>query len=396
MTQSLKEQIYRTEDKYIADLEQLDRDQRILPENKAAIKRFLNNKASEGVTTIRLCIIVGALQRVGKICTKPIADFEEPDMREIVGIIERRENISQWTKNMTKTILKGMLKSMGKKPEIYEWVKNKTPPNQLRSEDLLTEEEMGKMVAATDSFMWRALLGILFECGPRPGELLNLRIKDIIRNGTKYKLYVRGKLEKTLGARVIYVYRSLPLLEQWLTIHPGNNDPESPVWITEKGKILCLETFDIVYGKISRRARITKRNWPYLARHTRLTQLYRDLGAVIGAKLAGHVLGSEEIRTYTHLSEIDVERALDAANGIQETAKPEEPLKCPKCQKHNPYGKIFCMACNAALGAAGALIHEEENKLDAKALEAFTNDPRLMALLKRLAENPGMIEKVTE
>jgi len=50
--------------------------------------------------------------------------------------------------------------------------------------------------------------------------------------------------------------------------------------------------------------------------------------------------------------------------------------------------------CQTALGAAGALIHEEENKIDAKVLEAFTNDPKLMALLKKLTENPGMIEKV--
>jgi len=394
MAQTLKEQIYQAEHLYANWLARLDKDKAILPVNKEAIKRYLNNKAAEGVTTVRLNIIIGGLMRIARLSRKPFANYTEQDVREVIGNLERQQ-ISGWTKNLSKTVLKGVLKSEGKAPDIYEWVKNKTPPSKLRAEDLLTEEEMSRMVAATDSPMWKAILGILFECGPRPGELLNLTIKDVKRNGTKYKLYVRGKLEKTLGERIIYVYKSIPLLEQWLSIHPNKSSPDSPLWISEDKKIpICLSVMSIMYHKISRRARIEKKNWPYLARHTRLTQFYRDLGSVIGAKLAGHVLGSKEIRTYTHLSEADVEKALDTANGVQEAAKPEEPLKCPKCQLQNPYGKIFCTACQTALGAAGALIHEEENKIDTKAIEAFTNDPKLMALLKRLAENPETIGKL--
>lgn len=393
MVQTLKEQIYQAEDALERVLARMDRDRRILPENKEAIKQFLNDKASEGVTTVRLNIILGAFMRIAWLSKKPFADYDEKDVREIVGLLER-QRLSEWTKNISKTCLKGLLKRYGKKSEIYDWVKNKKPPSQLTADDLLTEEEMSRMVAATDSPMWKAILSILFECGPRPGELLNLKIKDIVRNGTKYKLNVRGKLEKTLGPRPIYVYKGLPLLEQWLAIHPAKNSPDSPVWLSEDRRIpIGLGVLNVVYHKISRRARIDKRNWPYLARHTRLTQFYRDLGSVIGAKLAGHVLGSNEIRTYTHLSEADVERALDSANGIQET-KPEEPLKCPKCQLQNPYGKIFCTNCQTALGAAGAIIHEEENQVDAKALETFTKDPRLMELLKKLAENPGLISKL--
>lgn len=396
MIQTLKEQIYHAEDIYTKWLVRLDKDPRILPANKKTIRQFLNNKAAEGVTTVRLNIILGGMIRIARLTSKPFATFTEPDAREVVGTLERQP-MSGWTKNLSKTILKGLLKNEGKKPEIYKWIKNKTPPSKLRAEDLLTDEEMSRMVAATDSPMWKAMLGIMFECGPRPGELLGLTIKDVKRNGTKYKLYVRGKLEKTLGERIIYIYRSMPQLEQWLSIHPAKHNPDSPLWQSEDKKIpIGLTVLNVVYGKISRRARIEKKNWPYLARHTRLTQLYRDLGGVIGAKLAGHVLGSKEIRTYTHLSEADVERALDTANGIQE-AKPEEPLKCPKCNLQNTYGKIFCTACNTALGAAGALVHEDEIQHDAersKTLEAFANDPKLMDLLRKLAENPKLLGRI--
>src|SRR3989338_947489 len=127
-----------------------------------------------------------------------------------------------------------------------------------------------------------------------------------------------------------------------------------------------------------------------------MTQFYRDLGVVIGAKLAGHILGSKEIRTYTHLSEADVERALDSANGVKEIIKPEEPLKCPKCQLQNPYGKIFCTACNTPLGAAGALIQEQEPVAleRSKTLEILAENPKIMELLRKLAENPGLLDKI--
>ncbi len=396
MEQTLKEQIYQAEAVYDKLLHNLMSDSGILPENKEAVKLYLSNKAAEGITTVRLNIIFAGLLRVVRLSQKPLTFFTEPDVREVVGLLERK-TLSQWTKNLTKTVFKGMLRNLGKDESIYGWIKSKTPPNKLRAEDLLTEEEMSRMVAATDSLMWKAILSIMFECGPRPGELLNLRIKDVRRNGVKYKLYVRGKLEKTLGERVIYVYKSLPQLEQWLTVHPAKNNPDSPMWLSEDRKIpISLSVFCVVYGKISHRARIERRNWPYLARHTRLTQFYRDLGGVIGAKLAGHILGSKEIRTYTHLSEADVERALDTANGISEIIKPEEPLKCPKCTLQNPYGKIFCTACNTPLGAAGALIREQEPVAmeRSKTLEILAENPKVMELLRKLAENPVLLDRL--
>jgi len=129
---------------------------------------------------------------------------------------------------------------------------------------------MSLMVAATDRIMWKAILSILFECGPRPGELLNMRIKDVRKNGIKYKLYVRGKLEKTLGEWVIYVYKSMSQLEQWLSVHPAKNNPDSPLWLSEDRKIpIRLSVFSVVYGKISHRARIERRNFPYRVRNRR-------------------------------------------------------------------------------------------------------------------------------
>lgn len=397
MEQTLKDQIYQADRVYERLVAQLETDEHILAANKEAIKRYLANKSSEGITTVRVNIIFAGLLRIARLTKKSIADFTEQDARELVGALERRK-ISPWTKNLTKTVFKGLLKDMSKGESLYSWIKSKTPPNKLRSEDLLTDEEMSRMVAATDSPMWKAMLSIMFECGPRPGELLNLRIKDVRKNGAKYKLYVRGKLEKTLGERIIYVYRSVPQLEQWLKIHPSKKDPESPMWLSEdKKQPIKLSVFSIVYTKISNRARIEKRNWPYLARHTRLTQFYRDLGGVIGAKLAGHVLGSKEIRTYTHLSEEDVERALDSANGVVDTPPLEEPLKCPKCERQNPFGTIFCTFCSTALGAAGALVQEEESQHEmqkSRALENFASDPKLMELLRMLAENPGLVDKL--
>lgn len=365
---TLKQQIYQSEEDHRQKLRRLESDTNILAENKQAIKDFLKSKLAEGITVIRANIILTSLIRAARLSTRPFAAFTEKDLREVTAALETK-TFSPWTKLTTRTILKGLMKQLGKSPEVYAWVKNKRPFNTIRPEDLLTEEEMSRMVAATDSPMWKALLGVLFECGLRPGEALNMRVRDVVRNGNKYKLHVSGKT----GPRVAYLYKNQALLESWLKIHTAKQDT-SPLWLTEQGKPITLETLGVVYHKISNRGRIKRRNWPYLARHTRLTQIYRDHGSIIGSKLAGHVVGSREVRTYLHLSESDVEAALDAANGVIETAKPVDFQRCPACNAVNPYGEIFCVvkACGAPLNAAGSLVREDDKSQEAELLKRFT------------------------
>jgi hypothetical protein len=170
------------------------------------------------------------------------------------------------------------------------------------------------------------------------------------------------------------------------------------MWITEKNSMLKLDLFGHYYRMLSKRAKIEKPNWPYLARHTRVTQIYRDYGAVIGAKMAGHVPGSKQIRTYLHLSESDIEEVLDAANSLTKSNKQQDLQRYNKCDKVNSYGEIICMNCKDALNSAGALVIESEKEQQPKELEGIKHlleDPQIKDILKAL-KSPEIVAAVKE
>ncbi len=177
------------------------------------------------------------------------------------------------------------------------------------------------------------------------------------------------------------------MLKKWLSIHPLRANPEAPVWLIKGGKPLKRANFANIYKDISKKAGITKRNYPYMVRHTRLTQVYRDYGLAIGGKVAGHIPGSKEVRTYLHLSESDVEDALDAAHGLKEQKKSQDAQQCPKCQLVNPYGEIICTSCHTALNSAGAVIVESEREEELKEIQELKGllaDPQIISILKSL------------
>jgi hypothetical protein len=241
--------------------------------------------------------------------------------------------------------------------------------------------------------MFQAMFSILFETGVRPGELLSIQIKDVFFSGVKAKLYVRGKTEKKTGSRPVYIYqRSIEHLKHWLNIHPLRSSPDAPLWITNHKKPFPSDHFGKIYYQTSKKAGLVKKNWPYLARHTRLTQFYRDYGSIIGAKLAGHVPGSREVRTYLHLSDMDIESALDDAHGVPSEKKAVSEQKCV-CGCINPYGEIICQACGSALNSGGAFIVEKKQEQELKQLEELRTllmDKQIMTILQAM-KTPEMI-----
>jgi len=74
----------------------------------------------------------------------------------------------------------------------------------------------------------------------------------------------------------------------------------------------------------------------------------------------------------------------------------KSPSNAQNANLQNPYGKIFCTACQTALGAAGALIQEQEPVAmeRSKTLELLAENPKVMELLRKLAENPQMLSRI--
>ncbi len=393
MKTDIKAQIYDTESILAHRIRRVENDSQICRENKDFILQFVEDKRAEGVTSTRLTIIVQHFKRIARLTSKPFASFTEGDLKRLMAGVEAAK-WSDWTKCTSRTLIKAAMRKNGWKNEALDWIKNKRPVNKLRSEDLLTADEMNRMVAAASTPMHKAMLAVLFDTGMRPGELLSLQYKDVVRNGTKIKIYAAGKLEKTQGSRVCYVYKGLPLVDAWLALHPQKS-PESPLWPTNNNPT-SLANFSQIYQRISKNAGITKHNWPYLIRHTKLTDFYRDYGGIIGSKLAGHVVGSKEARTYLHLSESDIEDALDRKNGIKESQREDDLQVCAYCKTQNTYSAIVCASCGKALNSAGALIVEQESNAEEtqvrREIDALLNRPGMLEKLQKLLGETGISE----
>ncbi|MDP2767143.1 MAG: tyrosine-type recombinase/integrase [Candidatus Methanoperedens sp.] len=94
-------------------------------------------------------------------------------------------------------------------------------------EDMLSEEEIEKMINACEHPRDRALVASLYESGARISELGNLKIKHVKFDQYEAVLMVDGKT----GMRRVKIIFSSPYLATWLENHPFRQNPEAFVWV---------------------------------------------------------------------------------------------------------------------------------------------------------------------
>ena len=94
-------------------------------------------------------------------------------------------------------------------------------------EEILSEEEVKLIAEKAENLRDKAFALVLYERGARIGELLPLKIKNIYFDRYRAVLMINGKT----GQRRVRIIASVPVLAQWLEIHPLRNNPEAWVWI---------------------------------------------------------------------------------------------------------------------------------------------------------------------
>lgn len=100
-------------------------------------------------------------------------------------------------------------------------------------DDLLTEEEVRKLIVNSDNARDKALIAVLYESGARRGEIVNCKLKDVteFHRGTEhgYRLKLKGKT----GERQVIIYRYQQWLRAWLAIC-HNNDQNTSLFTTTR------------------------------------------------------------------------------------------------------------------------------------------------------------------
>ncbi|MCX6816122.1 MAG: site-specific integrase [Candidatus Aenigmarchaeota archaeon] len=410
----IRKQIYG-EREVVARYEKAIQNSAISDRNKQMIMDFKDFCSALGNSPHRIAIVIRHMMMLAD-CMD--VDFDKAERKDVEKAIARLNSTdyADWTKVTAKKITKRFYRWLNKcedtdpLPNCVRWIRCKNPPNTLKKEDLITKEDVEQMIRSTPQLMYKAMLSVLYEGAMRPGELLQMTIKDVRFEENYITVYVRGKMQKTMGDRKIYLIQSYDLLHRWLENHPFRDNPEHPVWIVSTnqvykkrelyGKAISIEFLNAVIKKCSKRAGIKKRTYAYLFRHSRGTQLYIDIGESMAKKIMGHAPDSAMSKVYNHLNEEDVLQKLKEMNGIADTKKKEEKSEvCGRCGHPNQFGGTICSRCGLVLNTKAALIseadkkaQEEQMQMMKQLLDTLQKNPNVMNII----QSPGFIDQQAE
>jgi len=317
--------------------------------------------------------------------------------------IETNPTWSPATKHDYKVILKKFYKSLGGSeefPDQVKWIKpNFKKNNHKLPEELLTEEDVRKLVEAAGHPRDKAFILVLYESGCRIGEILNLRIKNVLFDENGAVLLVNGKT----GQRRVRIIASAPLLSVWLNNHPFRESPDSPLWIVvgtkNHSQPLTYPSVATQLRKIAKRAGIKKKVNPHAFRHARATFLANNLTEAQMKEYFGWVQSSGMAAVYVHLSGRDVDNAILRLNGLEVAEKKEnESLKirnCARCMERNSSLSKFCSRCGSPLDIKIAIELDEKRKTGDEVVSTLVRDPQVQQIIvSRILSDSEFKEKM--
>ena len=167
----------------------------------------------------------------------------------------------------------------------------------LSPKDLLTELEIDKLIKATSNMKYKALISVLSTTAGRPEEILKLRWNDI--DFSKNLIYLYSA--KTKRKRIVPIGFGIGHLKR-LKEESDSTDSDLIFYSTRKEKQLTISAFSLILKKLSKDAKINKRVFGYLFRHTILSKWITKLSPKVYEEISGHSL-QMGMRTYAHLSQ---------------------------------------------------------------------------------------------
>ena len=370
--------------------------QQIPEANRQAIADFTDHCLSDGLSEKRILKYLSTLSNIARRFPVEFNDATRKHVEDLVRDIERAD-YSDWTKRDFRIALKKFfrwLRGTEEYPPEVKWLRSTLRNRRAKLPDeLLTQDEVRRLIAAAGNARDRAMVAMLYESGCRIGELLSLRIKDLQRHPHGFQVTVKG----SKGSRRILLVSCVPYLTAWLNEHPRGQDGEHALWATSDWRAAQISygRVRVVIRAIARRAGITKSVNPHNFRHTRATHLANHLTEAQMKAYLGWVQGSDMPSIYVHLSGRDVDNALLRTYGIavedgDSRTSALAPRVCGRCNERNPPTNAFCFRCGAVLDERAA---QELRKSDIERSEADRIMDRLIqnrdfrTLLERKLKN---------
>ena len=348
----------------------------ISPRNKELIEKFCNDCFAQGIKAGRVQKYAYILRKVAEWLGKDFEKAAEDDLKRVVAMINT-SSFTEWTKYDYKRSIKKFFRWLGRE-ELISWLRCSDVKNRKLPEEILTEEDIKKMIDAARTPRDRAVISVLYESGCRAGEFLSMRIKNVSFDRYGAVIVVHGKT----GYRRIRLVSSVPYLAEWMNSHPFRENPEAWLWISLNNfRRLPYNSLRTTLRVIAEKAGVKKKVNPHAFRHARATHLANFLTEAQMKEFFGWVQDSDMASVYVHLSGRDVDRAILSLYGVEmEESKKEneilKPKKCLRCGELNPATNRVCRRCFFPLDEQEEKLLEKEvrRQMIDEIIETLWND----------------------
>lgn len=286
-------------------------------------------------------------------------------------------------------------------PELISFINTSIPrrlQKKIKANDILTEEEVKRLFEVAEHPRDKAFIYLLYESGSRIGEIGNLTIGDLHKDKYGYKVDLDGKT----GRRQIRIILSTAPLTKWINIHPYKDNPNKPLWLTnreyqakhdttlsfKKGDKMEYNGLKKIVTRLVEKVGLKKRIHPHLFRHSRVTHLLRNkqINETQAKIYFGWSPSSDQIANYSHLVDSDIDDVMLEIAGVKKAEIEDPKIKaryCKACGNFNDLNAMICENCNVPMSVeAYNKVKEEENKM-----VAMLQTPSIKeALMKELIE----------
>ena len=320
-------------------------------DQKELLNKFLNDKRAESqVKSVTLKNYEKSLSLLANYLKKNFEEVTTADLKKFFGELERKREkgeVSDSSIRLYRICIRAFYKwrDRDKKRSRADWIKIPPIRTKIKSEDLLDEEEIARLINSTRTLRDRALLSVLLESGVRKEEVRGLNVRSVIPVNYGFLLSVKGKT----GPRTIPLIRSAGVLGEYLTTLP--KDKNAPLWVSSRGTRLSSSSIWRIVKACAERAGISKRTYVHLMRHIRATELSTRLSDQTMKGFFGWKSTSNMPGLYSHISGKEVVREVLRVSGINVDVKSNSlgQVICPRCKETNISSNDYCSRCGMPL-----------------------------------------------
>ncbi len=222
--------------------------------------------------------------------------------------------------------------------------------------DMLTEEEIQKLIDVCESVHHKAFVSVLYDSACRISELINLKIGDVVCNNGQWVISVEGKT----GIRNIPLTLSTRYLAPWFNeFHPNRNNPEVPLFLSQAPRLKYKKIKDrqvsicgawFILDQCRQIAGIKKKCNPHILRHSRLSWLAEHgINESELRDFAGWEKDSTMPAVYIHTNPDNLSNKIKQIQGLKVPKKPVGSkliaVICPRCKAENDVSSQYCRQC---------------------------------------------------